>query len=36
VLPATLLADEKIRRALETAYARLAEPHSAITPELSE
>jgi fructuronate reductase len=36
VLPATLLADERIRRALETAYARLAEPHSAITPELSE
>jgi fructuronate reductase len=35
VLPQTLLGDEEIRRALESAYARLAEPRSAITPELS-
>ncbi|HTU65938.1 MAG TPA: mannitol dehydrogenase family protein [Steroidobacteraceae bacterium] len=35
VLPATLLGDEKFRLALEAAYTRLAEPHSAITPELS-
>lgn len=33
VLPQTLLGDEKIRHALESAYARLAEPRSAITPE---
>lgn len=36
VLPPALLADEKFRRALETAYERLATPHAAITPELSE
>ena len=35
VLPPALFADEKFRRELETAYARLATPHSAITPELS-
>ena len=35
VLPATLMADEGFRRALETAYERLATPHAAITPELS-
>lgn len=35
VLPAALLSDENVRRALETAYARLADPRSAITPELS-
>jgi fructuronate reductase len=35
VLPAPLLAAEKFRRALESAYARLADPHSALTPELS-
>jgi fructuronate reductase len=35
VIPPALLSDEKIRRALEAAYAKLAEPHSAITPELS-
>jgi fructuronate reductase len=36
VLPPALLGDEKFRRALETAYDRLATPHAAITPELSE
>ncbi len=36
VLPPALLADEKFRGALETAYERLATPHAAITPELSE
>jgi fructuronate reductase len=35
VLPANLLTDERFRRALESAYARLADPKSAITPELS-
>jgi fructuronate reductase len=35
VLPSTLLADETFRRALESAYGRLADPHTAITPELS-
>jgi fructuronate reductase len=35
VLPQALLGDEKFRRELETAYQRLATPHSAITPELS-
>jgi fructuronate reductase len=35
VLPAALLADEKLRRALESAYTRLADPQSAITPELT-
>jgi fructuronate reductase len=36
VLPPTLLSDEKVRRSLESAYSRLADPRSAITPELSE
>jgi fructuronate reductase len=36
VLPPAAIADEKFRRALETAYERLATPHAAITPELSE
>jgi hypothetical protein len=36
VLPPALLGDEKVRRALEAAYGRLAEPRSAITPEFSE
>jgi fructuronate reductase len=35
VIPPTLLADEKFRRALEAAYANLAEPRSALTSELS-
>ena len=35
VLPPAVLADERFRRALEDAYARLALPHAAITPELS-
>ena len=35
VIPAALLSDEKVRRTLETAYERLADPRSAITPELS-
>jgi fructuronate reductase len=35
VLPAALLTDQNFRRALELAYARLADPKSAITPELS-
>ena len=35
VLPPALLADERFRRALETAYARLASPHSALTSELT-
>lgn len=35
VLPAALLGNENFRRELETAYDRLAAPHSAITPELS-
>jgi len=35
VIPPSLLADDKLRRALEAAYERLAEPRSAITPELS-
>jgi fructuronate reductase len=35
VLPAALLSDDRFRRELETAYERLANPHSAITPELS-
>jgi fructuronate reductase len=36
VLPPALMADAGFRRALETAYERLATPHAAITPELSE
>jgi fructuronate reductase len=35
VLPPALFAEEKVRKELETAYGRLATPHSAITPELS-
>jgi fructuronate reductase len=35
VLPSALLADEKFRRGLETAYDRLSMPHAALTPELS-
>jgi fructuronate reductase len=35
VLPPTLFSEERFRTALETAYAKLAEPHSALTPELS-
>jgi fructuronate reductase len=35
VLPPALLGEERFRVALESAYARLAEPHSALTPELS-
>jgi fructuronate reductase len=35
VLPPALYAEEKVRKELETAYERLATPHSAITPELS-
>jgi fructuronate reductase len=35
VLPAAMLTNENFRRALELAYARLADPKSAITPELS-
>jgi fructuronate reductase len=35
VLPPALFAEEKVRKELETAYERLATPHSAITPELS-
>ena len=35
VLPPALLGEENFRVALETAYARLAEPHSALTLELS-
>jgi fructuronate reductase len=35
VLPPALFGNEKVRRELETAYDRLATPHSAITPELS-
>lgn len=35
VLPPALLGNESIRRALETAYARLAEPRAAITQESS-
>jgi fructuronate reductase len=34
VLPPALMGDETFRRELETAYERLATPHSAITPEL--
>jgi fructuronate reductase len=34
VLPASLLADERFRRALEAAYDKLASPHSALTSEL--
>jgi fructuronate reductase len=34
VLPQALLGHEKFRKELETAYARLASPQSAITPEL--
>jgi fructuronate reductase len=33
VLPTTLLGEERFRRALETAYARLGEPNAAITAE---
>jgi fructuronate reductase len=35
VLPPALFVEERFRIALESAYARLAEPHSALTPELS-
>jgi fructuronate reductase len=35
VLPASLMSDERFRKALETAYDRLGTPHAAITPELS-
>jgi fructuronate reductase len=35
VLPPALLADPRFRRALETAYDKLAVPHSALTSELS-
>jgi fructuronate reductase len=35
VLPAALLADARVRSALESAYSRLATPHSALTSELS-
>ena len=35
VLPPALLADPRFRHALEAAYAKLADPHVAITPELS-
>jgi fructuronate reductase len=35
VLPPALLADERFRRALEAAYAKLGAPHSALTSELS-
>jgi fructuronate reductase len=35
VLPPALMADENVRRALETAYTRLAVPHAALTPELT-
>ncbi len=36
VLPPALMAEDRFRRALETAYERLGTPHAAITPELSE
>lgn len=35
MLPPALFGNENFRRELETAYERLATPHSAITPELS-
>ena len=35
VLPPALFAEAKFRQALESAYEKLATPHSAITPELS-
>jgi fructuronate reductase len=35
VLPPALFGEERFRSALEAAYARLAEPHSALTAELS-
>jgi fructuronate reductase len=35
VLPPGILANEKVRRELESAYERLALPQAAITPELS-
>ncbi len=35
VLPPALLVDERFRRALEAAYAKLGAPHSALTSELS-
>jgi fructuronate reductase len=35
VIPPALLSDENFRRALEAAYAKLAEPHSALTSELT-
>jgi len=35
VLPPALLAEPRVREALELAYARLATPHSALTSELS-
>jgi len=35
VLPPALFGQPELRRALETAYARLATPHSALTAELS-
>ena len=36
VLPSALLSEESIRRALESTYARLGDPQSALTAELSE
>jgi fructuronate reductase len=35
VFPPALFGEERFRSALESAYAKLAEPHSALTPELS-
>jgi fructuronate reductase len=35
VLPPALMADERFREALVTAYDRLGAPHAALTPELS-
>jgi fructuronate reductase len=35
VLPPALFGEERFRIALEAAYAKLSEPHSALTPELS-
>jgi fructuronate reductase len=36
VFPPALSGDERFRTALEAAYGRLAEPLSALTPELSQ
>jgi fructuronate reductase len=35
VLPPALMSEERFRKELETAYDRLANPHAALTPELS-